>query len=573
MTRGADAATAPGARFGAARFGLRSPLGRAATLVAGGTIALFTSQAVAQYEPGGGSLPFSLPGVPGAPGGPTGTAATVTNREQPEPRRSEFRPTIAVDATFTTNANFDRARNEKESDFVTQIAPGFQVAEYGAHSSLTGYAFVPFLIYARTGGENNRAIPEVSLTGLVDALDRRFVLDSGIDLHRQFLTPLGARPISAVTNTLNEYSSGVYHVTPIFRSYIPGTTWHYEVRDANTWTNLQGEPGALNDAYTNEAAAFLSRDPTPFGGSIEYSFSRVLFKDTVSPPLTTKLARLRGDYAPDPQLRLSASLGHENNSYPFATYSDAIYGVGARWRPSERTAVDATWEHRFFGSSWLVAFDHRTPLTVWSLRSSRDVSTYPQQLATFAAGSDVNSLLNSLFSSRIPDPVARQQAIDNLIRTYGLPSNLTVPVQLYSQQARLVTDTRAVAGFLGVRNNVYFTLFRNRNQQVVQAGESAGVLLPFNDVIQSGANVVWSSRLSSIATLTGILDYLHSTGQTETQTGRTNNASASLTISTPISPLTDFHYGLRYQSTRSSESISINGEEFAVFAGIVHRFR
>jgi len=572
MTRASDDAPRAGAR-GCSTRGRRSTsrrrAGGAVGVVASGILAWLPSQAMAQYDA------IGTPPLPGVQAGSAALPITpgVLVRGQPEEvRRSEFVPSIGLDGTFTSNANYDRVRNEKQADFVTQMTPGFRIAEYGAHTSLTGSAYLPILVYARTGGDNNRVIPDVSLTGTAETLDKHLMLEGGIEAHRQFVTPLGARPTSLATNTLNEYSTTTYRVTPSFQGAL-GSQWRYDVRDANAWTNLQGEPTALNNSYDNEASASLTRDPTPLGGSLQYYHSRVQFKDSASPPLTTEIARASLDWAPDPQLRLSASGGYENNSYSFATYSDAIYGVGVRWHPSDRTAADVAWEHRFFGSSWHIALDHRTPLTVWSFRSSRDVSTYPQQVATLASGGDVTSLLNSLFAARIPDPVARQQAIDNLIRQYGLPGNLSVPVQLYTEQARLVTDSRFVAGFLGARNNVYVTIYRDRNQQVVQTTEAAGLLLPFNDVLQNGANVVWSSRLSPIMTLTGIVDYLRSTGKSESVTGRTDNGSASLTVSTPISGLTDFHYGIRYQVTKSNEGINISGEEVAVFAGIVHRFR
>jgi uncharacterized protein (PEP-CTERM system associated) len=565
MTRGADQAPVRPERNGTFRLHFRRPAGCAATLLAGGALALATQSAWAQYEPGA-SNPLSVPGAAGSVPVAPGTVA-----QQPLSRQSEFIPTLAIDATITSNANFDRVRTDKQPDFVTQITPGFRVTEYGANSSLVGTVNIPMLFYARTGGDNNRVLPDVSLLGTLNGWDKHLALEAGAEVHRQFLTPLGARPSSAVSNTLNEYSSGTYHVSPALRGDLPGQM-HYDVHDNNTWTNIQGAPGTLDDAYTNEAAASLSRDPVPFGGGLEYTHSRVTFTGGQSPALATEIARVRGDYAPDPQLRLSASVGHENNNYSFATYSDAIYGFGVRYRPSERTSADAAWEHRFFGSSWHVALDTRTPLTVWSFKSSRDVTTYPQQLATFGVGQDIGTYLNNLFSSRIPDPVARQQAVDALIRLYGLPSTITAPIQLYSQQARLVTDTRAIAGFVGSRNAVYFTVYRNRNQQVVQTGEAAGVVLPFDDVIQTGANLTWSSRLSSITTLTGVLDYLHSTGTSNSlNDARTDNGTASLIVSTPISALTDFHYGVRYQYTRSN--VGVSTDEAAVFAGILHRFR
>ena len=103
------------------------------------------------------------------------------------------------------------------------------------------------------------------------------------------------------------------------------------------------------------------------------------------------------------------------------------------------------WEHRFFGASYLVSFDHRRPLSVWSFRASRDITSYPQQLANLSAGGDVNGLLNTLFASRVPDPAARQTFVDQFIRQRGLPPTLAGPISLFSQQVTLEESARGVA--------------------------------------------------------------------------------------------------------------------------------
>ena len=124
----------------------------------------------------------------------------------------------------------------------------------------------------------------------------------------------------------------------------------------------------------------------------------------------------------------SADVGYEDNHYPFSSYRGSIYGLGIQWRPTERTNVVANWEHRFFGASYLFTFDHRTPLSVWSINASRNITSYPQQLASLPAG-NVQGILNQLFTSRIPDPTQRQDAIDALIQNQGLPAEPAEPGQ------------------------------------------------------------------------------------------------------------------------------------------------
>jgi uncharacterized protein (PEP-CTERM system associated) len=478
-------------------------------------------------------------------------------------------PTIGLEETLTSNANFDRDPSHgKRADLVTQITPGFRLNESSAYTSLAGFVNVPILLYARTGADNNRVLPDVSLIGNANAFDKHLQLDGSVDAHRQFLSPFGARPTSLANNTANEYTATTFTLTPSLRGDLPQQV-HYELRDQNSYTHISNAPTALKNTYFNDFGAALLRDPLPFGGGVQYEYQTARFSTDTS--IRSEIARVHGDYAIDPQLRVSLMGGYENQDYTLTKFKNTIYGAGVKWRPTERTLVDANWEHRFFGTGYHVEFEHRTPLTVWTFHALRDVTTYPQQIATLAAGQDVSLLLNRLFSSRITDPLARQAAVDQVIHNYALPSQLSSSIDLLSQQVTLITEARAQVGLLGARNNVYVALYRQRNEVIT--GQTLFPDLPnVSEITQSGANVVWASRLGPIMTLTGILDYLHSVGNNLAfSSGRTDNGSASLTLTTPLSAVTDFHAGVRYQFTHSN--LAISTDEAAVYVGIFHRFR
>jgi hypothetical protein len=57
---------------------------------------------------------------------------------------------------------------------------------------------LPTYIYARTGDENNRVLPQVALNGVVEAWERFFYIDGAINITQQYYTPFGARPASPV---------------------------------------------------------------------------------------------------------------------------------------------------------------------------------------------------------------------------------------------------------------------------------------------------------------------------------------------------------------------------------------
>jgi len=560
MTRAADGpvprrpALAP--RVGGGGAALAAP-----RILSVAVLAVLASSASAQY------------GVPNAvPPAPTGNGQPVnTDTPGDAPRRTTiFTPTIGVEETFTSNANFDRGITTPKADIVTTISPGFLLNYRSARANFGGSVTLPVFIYARTGGDNNRVLPQANLGGVIEAWERFFYIDGSINISQQYFTPFGSRPASPVNATGNEYMSQSYRVSPYIKGEFPGGV-RYELRDNNIWTLLsQGStatPG-INNSYTNQIIGTLDSDPRPLGWGADYLRSSVAFsgQDT----FVTELARLRGVYRVDPQLELTSSIGYENNDYAFVQYKGSIYGVGFKWRPTDRTILDARWEHRFFGSSYNVVFDHRTALTVWNVRVSRDATSYPEEVASLAAGTSVVALIDSLFALRVPDPVLRAQLVAQFIQQRGLPTFVNSALNLYTQQINLVTSAQGSVGLLGVRNTLFFNAYYHKNEAITAAGNVApDPASGLTNNTQSGGSVVWTHNLSPLLILTSTLDYSH-TVALPPQSVRTDQGALTVVLSRPISPLTSIHAGARYQSLRSD--VRTDYTEAAVFVGFDHRF-
>src|SRR5205814_8058265 len=276
----------------------------------------------------------------------------------------------------------------------------------------------------------------------------------------------------------------------------------YVLRDNNIWT--KGNASVVANAYTNDLFGTFQRDPRPLGWAVDVDRTATTFQDQSQQLL--ELARVRGLYRVDAQVELSASGGFEHNDLLLESKDDVIYGVGIKWRPTERANVEASWEHRFFGASYNVVVENRTPLSVWSLIASRNITTYPQQLAALPGGIGVANALDQLFLSRVPDQTARQALINQLILDRGLPAFLSNGVNIYSQQVTLQESLVASAGLLGARNSVFFSVYRQRQQPITGSGNVPPELLGFQNNTQYGANVVWSHTLTPLMTLTGTVD-------------------------------------------------------------------
>lgn len=475
-------------------------------------------------------------------------------------------PSLAAQIEVTDNVNLAPS-GDRHSDAVTQITPALSISEKGAHTTLNGSISAPVVFYARSGG-NSTVNPNVSLTGNAELMQRFLFIDASAFVSQQYFSPFGPRPQGLVNATSNRYTATSYQVSPYLKGNGPNEL-SYELRDSNTWTNASGAPTATTGAYTNQILGNVTRAPQPLGWAVDYS--RIESKFSGQADLRTEIGQAYALWQPDPQYRLSANAGYEDDRYGMSSFSGATYGGGVTWRPNDRTNVDAGYDHRFFGASWHVSVDHRMPLMIWSLRASRDATSTPQQFALLGAGQDVSAMLNQLFASRFTDPTQRQNFVDQYIRDQGLPALLSSPLALYNEQIMLQEQVQATLGLLGARNSVFFTVYRAHNQAIAGTGSTSPFLFAGqNDNTQTGVNAVWSYKLTPLYTLATNADWSRAVAN-DASGARTRQGTLGVTLSAPLSPLTNVFAGARYQ--RLDSNLQSGYDEAAVFAGIYHVFR
>ena len=503
----------------------------------------------------------AVPAIPGQSGvgqGPTmqtGTGQTL-----------RIDPAISSQLMWTDNV--DLTAVGKRSDFVLQLTPSLTIAEKGANTALSGTISAPILLYANTGGRNNRVSPEVSLQGTASLYPRLLYVDGSVEVSQQFVSPFAPRPQSLANATNNRYTAQSYRISPYLKGDGPADI-HYELRDTNTWTNSNAT--ATGDrAYTNEVIGRLTQDPRPFG--LDANYDRVETKFSNQDSFITEIGRLGEIWQPDARWRFDAHGGYEDNRFLLERFSGFTYGAGVRWRPGSRTSLDAEAEHRFFGTSYHVSFAHRTPLTIWTLRAVRDITTYPQQLASLPEQANVAALLDALFASRITDPAARQTFVDQLIQERGLPSTLSTPLNLFTQQATLQQSIDAGVTLLGARNTILVTVYRRRTQPIPGTDVALLDLLSASQIdnTQTGTNAAWTYRLTPFYTLSTSADWNRTVANDQSDL-HSRQLTLQTSLSAAVSKLTRLFGGIRYQRFTSNPQATI--EETALFVGLDHAFR
>lgn len=497
----------------------------------------------------------------------SGEEAESDRTGQRRERPWTFTPSLGLLETFTNNVDLV-SRDDRRSDAVTQITPSLFIDGVGPYASLRGTIAAPILIYARTGDENNKVWPQVDLVGDVALFDRVLHVEGAVSVVQQFFTPFGAQPADLASATDNRYRTETYRISP----YVKGVTvsgTEYELRNNNVWTNLNGAPISTSNQKFYQVYGTASNTRRQLGWRANFDYSNTVFNE--QDKVYFRLARAEPVYAVTPQFRLTASVGYEDNKFPFTKERGAIYGAGFEWQPSPRAKAIGSWEHRFFGDSYLFELDHRSPLSAFHVNVSRNITTYQQQLATFTRGTSVAAMLNQLFASQLPDPVARQQFVDQFIRDRGLPEVLGGPVVLYGERILLQESQTASAAFIGARNTIVFTVYNVKSEAIAGTGNALPpVLSGGDDNTQTGGNITWTHNLTPRLLLVTSVQGSR-TKATPPAVGTTDQGGASVLVSSPLSPRLSVFGGARYQTL--SSDVSTDYTEVAAFVGLNYAFR
>ena len=471
--------------------------------------------------------------------------------------------------TATDNVNLAPSGQQQGAVYFT-LAPGIRVAGEGARLKL--YAnYVPTFVFYTNNSASNTIYNNLNATANLEAIEKFFFVDARATISQQFASPFGPQPQNLGTNTSNRYQVATYGISPYFKGVLRGGTT-YLLRNDSYWTVPYGA-NAVNSFY-NTTTGLIQNTVARIGWNLEYQGFYLKYSD-VSNAVWNRIGRARLFYRVNPQLNTYVVGGYEENNFVGVggqTESNAVYGGGFTWRPTERTNVVANYEERYFGTSYLVSFDHRTPLTAWTLSASRFASNYPTAAFTLPPGSTA-ATLDSIFTSRIPDPTARQAAVQQFIQQNALPEFLGAPQSFYTQQIFLQQPIVASFGILGVRNTITFTASRTFFQRL-----SGATAAPVPDVFRFSSEFVtylvgvnWSHKLTGITTMNLYGSWVRTNNQQPTVFTSTQEL-VRLTLNTRLSPKTDGYVGARYTIFHSDAAGSFDYNEAAIFAGITHRF-
>ncbi|HEX9743165.1 MAG TPA: TIGR03016 family PEP-CTERM system-associated outer membrane protein, partial [Nitrospiraceae bacterium] len=404
-------------------------------------------------------------------------------------------PSLSLVETYTDNV-FLVEDASKEGDWVTQLIPGIRIDATGARLKFN-LNYAPEVVYYARGQKENEVFQRGNAVATAELARKLFFLEAGAKVDQYDISLEGPLTTSNVNITGNRATATTFFVSPFFSRDF-GSAVRGEVRYTYSIWNTD-DPTILSDNDANRVNVRLASGPAYKRLTWDLGYSREDIKYETQQETLTELSLANARLLITPTVGVLAQGGYESydSGIPGSVSDGPRWSAGLEWTPTPRTRIAGTIGRRFYGDAYYFDFRHRTRLTTWSVGYTEDVTTSRSEFFIPATASTAGSL-DQLFLSRVPDPVARQKAVEDFIARTGLPPSLSEPVNFFSDQIFLVKRWLASAGILGVRNTLVFNAFKE-TRDVLFAGivrPGFGDFAASNTIRQTGAGLAWNWRVT-----------------------------------------------------------------------------
>jgi uncharacterized protein (PEP-CTERM system associated) len=470
-------------------------------------------------------------------------------------------PNAALTESYSDNVALERDALAKPG-WVTGITPGIR-------ADLEGARVKGFLDY-RLSRLDYSSAPRLNGTqrflnsfANVEAVEDRLFVEARADITQQNRSPFGAAVTPGVaTPDANRVETTSYQVAPSLHGDISDIA-SYRIRVEER--SVRADEIRLPQTRTTELTGRLGSPSRSVKLGWAVDVKALSLRNEVAGKLEDSHVRVSGVYAINPQLHVSVTEGYETTDFASpSTRRTSTPGAALDWTPGVRTRFSAVYEKRFFGDGHSVVFSHRTPLTAWRVVSHKDVAVLPTQLASRTAGS-LESLMSDLWTSAIPDPEDRAEAVRRRLEETGISGSSVLSSNFVSARPFVFRNDVGSFALLGRINTATLTIVRKEQRgfgvRVTGEGGAAD-----EDFRQRGINANLAHKLTPLTTLTLTATSLRTEGLTATPRQSTQNLY-SVFLSTRLGPRTSASFGLRRSAFRSSTELE-SYRENAVFGSV-----
>lgn len=481
-------------------------------------------------------------------------------------------PSIAVQATGTTNANFSQDR-PAAGDGIFEVDPSIV-----AHGDGAGYQFdanfsLDAIDYLRDT-QPERILPNGTISGRLALIPETLSLGAGVTAFQTPLNPYGVNTAGVANSSSNTISTVQYRISPALdRQVTPDLL--VSVHSDDTWSDVTGANtqvfGSASSGYYGLQTAMVEEQPRPIGAGVSLSDSQTRYTASQVDALQSDSGRAFLSLGFAEEWKLKAIGGYERSRFSTEDIGGTIYGGELIWKPSARTSLDATVEHRFFGTGWNAALNEQNSHFALTVSLRRDATTYLQSAFAAPDNSNVSSLANTYLSSTYTSAAERDAAVQRLLELNGLPGTLPTGAIIATEAATLLNSARAsLLLFVTTRDTLAFDVFHLRSELL--PGEAIGLplLAATVDTVQNGGSLSLGHRLTPVSTVNVTLLVVDTRGLSADSGAGTIQRALRVEYNEQLSPRTTGLLGVRHQ-TLSSDVVP-NADETAVYVGLRHRF-
>lgn len=469
---------------------------------------------------------------------------------------SSFTPTLTASTSYSEAKG--RATAQQDSQFITQISPGFRWARRAGR--LQGS--IDYTLNARFYSKQDEADARqnalaASLRG--ELIEDWFFVDGRASIAQEAVTPFG-RPVTA-SPAANDNATEVrqFSLSPYIRGRVFGTAV-YEARWTAARTRGARTTGSISDTDT-ASISLNSAAVSKFGWGLAATHQRVDFGSGANSANDRINAQVT--WAVDVELRLGLTGGRESTDIVGGTsQSYNNWGWTLRWTPSPRTDLSVLSERRYFGNSHSLSFSHRMRRSSLIYNDTRGSTSGS---GAFGTGQPVSlySVYFDLFAAQEPDPVLRDQLVRSFLSSIGQDPSALVSGGFLTSAVTLQRRQNLALAIQGVRTNISLQAFRGDTRQL----QTSGGAQQAQPVQQSGFQASISYRLTptSALSLSGSRQRTASNG---TQP-ESDSQSASLSWSSTLGRHVSTSLALRYTDF---DGLSNPYREAAATASLIVRF-
>jgi uncharacterized protein (PEP-CTERM system associated) len=474
--------------------------------------------------------------------------------------------TVQANLTATDNAELTASGNDRK-DLITTVQPTFSISGESAALRLNARIGADLVNYARNS-QPNRVSPVIRADLNATLSQRLLFLDSSVDVHQAEIDPYASRAENDTTS--NRRTSSTYRISPYLNYELSSRSTvlarHEEVisrSDSSLLTNQRYSTTQLRADYKG----------SPFGGYVTVLKDQTRYSENRESDWSLESFKVSGDVLIGGELVVGPSFGVERSSFLLEDQTDRVYGAHVRWNPGERTQLSAEVEQRFFGIGWDLSLGHRMPFMTFSVNWNRSPVTSTTSVGVVPAGADLSAFLSSILVTRYPNPTERNALVNNLISTRGLNTSVPGTIDIMANYAQLQNRVRATWVFLGPRNTVTLSAYRQTLQQLTRSdGPIIGMAPPGSDNQQTGATLSFNRRLTPQMSmdLTSTLSKIR--GLAQRQGDVTDQQTHRLALSRSMSPRSTVSAGLQYTKFDTTLVGLDSYDAVAAFVGLNHRF-